>query len=170
MYDRLFERLGHRYIAAMLLATRLSGSIGGVLVVYYINLTLTLPEPTRSRFITSCAVVVVLAVILSLLMARWETRHLCTVLAQLFAGKTPDHETAVKAGREAVVFPDPSEGVFDVDGDRRHGGCDDALEPRVAADLRVVQLRQVMRVAIADNALANDECIEERLQDGRLDP
>jgi len=105
MWNQLFERLGHRYIAAMLLATRLSGSIGGVLVVYYVNLTLTLPEPTRHRFITSCAVVVVLAVILSLLMARWETRHLCTVLTQLFDGKTPDHETAIKAGREAVVFP-----------------------------------------------------------------
>jgi signal transduction histidine kinase len=50
-------------------------------------------------------VVVVLAVILSLLMARWETRHLCTVLTQLFDGRTPDHETAVKAGCEAVVFP-----------------------------------------------------------------
>ncbi|HJS07759.1 MAG TPA: ATP-binding protein [Pirellulales bacterium] len=105
MWNQLFERLGHRYIAAMLLATRLCGSIGGVLVVYYVNLTLTLPDPTRTRFVTSCAVVVVLAVILSLLMARWETRHLCTVLTQLFDGKTPDHETAVKAGREAVVFP-----------------------------------------------------------------
>jgi signal transduction histidine kinase len=105
MWHQLFERLGHRYIAAMLLATRLCGSIGGVLVVYYVNLTLTLPEPTRTRFVTSCAVVVVLAVILSLLMALWETRHLCTVLTQLFDGKTPDHETAIKAGREAVVFP-----------------------------------------------------------------
>ena len=43
MSNQLFERLGHRYIAAMLLATRLCGSIGGVLVVYYVNLTLTLP-------------------------------------------------------------------------------------------------------------------------------
>jgi signal transduction histidine kinase len=105
MWNQLFERLGHRYIAAMLLATRLCGSIGGVLVVYYVNLTLTLPDATQTRFVTSCAVVVVLAVILSLLMARWETRHLCTVLTQLFDGKSPDHETAVKAGREAVVFP-----------------------------------------------------------------
>jgi signal transduction histidine kinase len=105
MWNQLFERLGHRYVAAMLLATRLCGSIGGVLVVYYVNLTLTLPEPTRTRFITWCAVVVVLAVILSLLMARWETRHLHTVLKQLFDGRTPDHETAVRAGREAVVFP-----------------------------------------------------------------
>ena len=30
MFNRFFNRLGHHYIGAMLLATRLSGSIGGV--------------------------------------------------------------------------------------------------------------------------------------------
>ena len=105
MFDRLFERFGPRYVVVMLLATRVCGSIGGVLVVYYVNLTVTLPEPTRTRFIVACAVVVVVAVILSLILAAWETRHLNLVLRQLFTGQTPDPQTAVRAGEEAVAFP-----------------------------------------------------------------
>ena len=105
MLNRLFERLGHHYIGAMLLATRLPGSVGGLLVVYYINLTVTFPEPMRSRFVTACALVVLLALVLSILLARWETRHLCTALKLLRDGESPDPETAVKAGREAVIFP-----------------------------------------------------------------
>src|SRR5215210_6976185 len=95
MFDTLFERLNARYLTFMFLATRLCGSIGGALVVYYVNLTVTLHEPTRTRFIIACAVVVVLAVILSLICARWETRYLRKVLQQLFVGDKPDHETAV---------------------------------------------------------------------------
>src|SRR5262245_47107241 len=99
MFDDLFDRLKSRYLASMFLATRLSGSIGGALVVYYVNLTVTLPEPTLSRFILACATVVVMAVILSLICAYWETRHLSKVLNQLFAGETPDPATAIKAGQ-----------------------------------------------------------------------
>ena len=90
MFDQLFARLGRRYITAMLLATRLSGSIGGVAVVYYVNLTVTFPEATLNRFITACAIVVVLAVILSLICAHWETRHLQRVLRLLEKGQQPD--------------------------------------------------------------------------------
>jgi ABC-type branched-subunit amino acid transport system permease subunit len=105
MLNRLFDRLGRHYILAMLLATRLPGSVGGLLVVYYINLTVTFPEPMRNRFVTVCALVVVLAIVLALLLARWETRHLGKVLRLLRDGETPDRETALKAGREAVIFP-----------------------------------------------------------------
>jgi len=105
MFEQLFDRLGPRYLPAMFVATRLSGSTGGALVVYYVNLTVTLPEPTLSRFIFTCASVVLLAVILSLLFALWETRHLSVVLKQLFAGEEPDPAMAELAGREAVVLP-----------------------------------------------------------------
>src|SRR5689334_24575578 len=105
MFEQLFERLRSRYLLAMFIATRLSGSIGGALVVYYVNLTVTLPEPTLSRFIVTCAAVVLLAVILSLFWAIWETRHLSVVLRQLFSGQEPDPAVADKAGREAVVLP-----------------------------------------------------------------
>src|SRR5205085_1817722 len=74
-------------------------------VVYYVNLTVTFPEATLNRFITACAIVVVLAVILSLICARWETRHLQRVLRLLEKGQQPDKALADKAGREAVTFP-----------------------------------------------------------------
>jgi signal transduction histidine kinase len=105
MFEHLFERLTSRYLAAMFVATRLCGSLGGALVVYYVNLTVTLPEPTLTRFIFACTTVVIVAVILSLIVAGWETRHLRRTLAQLFSGETTDPETAAEAGREAVVFP-----------------------------------------------------------------
>ena len=105
MFEQIFERLGSRYLAAMFIATRISGSVGGALVVYYVNLTVTLPEPTLNRFIMACATVVILAVILSLICAVWETRHLSVVLKQLFADETPDPAMAVKAGQEAVLLP-----------------------------------------------------------------
>jgi signal transduction histidine kinase len=75
------------------------------LVVYYVNLTLTLSEPMRTHFIVSCAVVVVLAVILSLWVAHFETRHLRRVLRMLSRGEAPPPQLAEKAGREAMVFP-----------------------------------------------------------------
>jgi signal transduction histidine kinase len=105
MFEHLFERLTSRYLATMFIATRLCGSIGGALVVYYVNLTVSLPEPTLTRFIIACTTVVLLAVILSLIVAGWETRHLRPALAQLFAGKAPDPAITWEAGREAVIFP-----------------------------------------------------------------
>src|SRR5687768_6438608 len=105
MFDQLFNRLRDRYITAILLATRLFGSLGGVLVVYYVNLTLTLQEPMRSHFIVAAGIVVLLAVALSLLCASIETRNLRAVLKKLAAGENPDPIQAAKAGREAVLFP-----------------------------------------------------------------
>ena len=103
--DRLVRQLGPRYIAAMLLTTRACGSLGGALVVYYVNLTLTLEEPTRTRFIIVSAIVVLIAVVLALLTAMWETRHLRPALKLLKEGQRPDEGLAEAAGREAVLFP-----------------------------------------------------------------
>jgi len=105
MFEHLFERLTSRYLAAMFAATRLCGSLGGALVVYYVNLTVILPAPTLTRFIVACTTVVLVAVILSLIVAGWETRHLRRTLAQLFAGEAPDPAVAIQAGREAVLLP-----------------------------------------------------------------
>ena len=103
--EQLFNRFRHRYIEAMILATRAVGSIGGVLVVYYVHLTLTLPEPMRSHFIWSCALVVLLAICLSMTLGLWETRHLRRVLRMLAKGEKPDPELGERAGVEAVTFP-----------------------------------------------------------------
>ena len=105
MYERLFHRLGHYYFVVLLLATRVCGSVGGVLVVYYVNLTLTLSEPMRTSFITAAAVVVVIAVALATLWGFWETRHLRSALKMLARGEQPDAALAAAAGREAVIFP-----------------------------------------------------------------
>src|SRR3954453_10623025 len=105
IFDDLFDRLKFRYLDVLFLATRLSGSVGGALVVYYVNLTVTLQEPTLTRFIIACATVVVIAVILSLICAYYETRHLRTALQLLGEGKKPDPDTLLKAGAEAVTFP-----------------------------------------------------------------
>lgn len=105
MYDHLFHRLKHQYLLAVLLATRLCGSIGGVLVIYYVNLTLTLEEPMRSSFIRAATLVVVLAVALATGWAFWETRHLRAVLKMFARGERPDDVLADAAGREAVIFP-----------------------------------------------------------------
>ena len=106
MYERLFERLGHRYYwAVFLLATRLCGSIGGVLVVYYVNLTLKLDEPMRTSFIWAATLLVIGCVALTVLWAAWETRHLRRVLNMLSRGEQPDDALAESAGREAVALP-----------------------------------------------------------------
>src|SRR4051812_14848473 len=105
MYEELFARLGHRYIMVMMLATRICGSLGGALVVYYVNLTLTLSEPLRTHFWVSATVVVLLAVCLSIAFALWETRHLRKVLRLLEANQSPDPLLAAQAGREAITFP-----------------------------------------------------------------
>lgn len=104
MYERLFNRFGHHYLLVMLLATRVCGSVGGVLVVYYVNLTLTLPEPMRTSFIQAAMLVVLLAVGLAMSWAFWETRHLRAVLKMLAQGERPDKDIAEEAGREAVTF------------------------------------------------------------------
>ena len=74
--DNWVPRLGSSYILLMMILTRLCGSIGGVLVVYYVNLALTLPDQIRRHFHMVAAVVVTLSVVLTLLLALWETRRL----------------------------------------------------------------------------------------------
>src|SRR5438132_1380124 len=104
MTERLLRRLGHRYILAMMVGTRLFGSIGGVLVVYYVNLTLNLPEQIRHHFDILAVAVVAAAVVLTLLLALAETRNLRPVLRKLLRGEAVDPAQAVQAGREAVRF------------------------------------------------------------------
>jgi two-component system, sensor histidine kinase ChiS len=101
---RVLRRLGRHSILAMMIGTRLSGSIGGVLVVYYVNLTLNLSGPIRNHF-QAMAVGVVLAAILStVLLALRETRHLRRALDRLSRDVPVDAELESQAGREAVLF------------------------------------------------------------------
>ena len=105
MADRLFQRWGHHYILVMMIITRLYGVGGGMLVIYYVELTQKLPHPIRLHFWIVAGVVVVIAVVLSISLAMWETRHLRPVLRQIHAGEPIDPRHAAIAGREAVTLP-----------------------------------------------------------------
>jgi signal transduction histidine kinase len=103
--DRVLRRLGPHYILAMMLATRLSGSVAAVLVVYYVNLTLKLPAQVAIHFHLLASLVVSVTVALTVLLALWETRCLRRVLRQLHRGEPVEPEEGARAGRDAVLFP-----------------------------------------------------------------
>ncbi|HUG94227.1 MAG TPA: ATP-binding protein, partial [Planctomycetaceae bacterium] len=104
MAERLLHRFGHHYILVMMILTRIFGSVGGLLVIYYVELTLEMPAVVRTHFRVAAIVVVVIACTLTVLLALWETRNLRQVLRQLAAGEAIDAAQAALAGQEAVVF------------------------------------------------------------------
>src|ERR1700736_1677949 len=103
--DRLLRRFGHHYVLVLMLASRLLSSIGGAAVVYYVNLTLNLPQRVRDHFHVVAALAVAASVTLTVLLALWETRHLRRVLRRLRQGQAVAPALATLAGREAVLFP-----------------------------------------------------------------
>ncbi len=105
MFQRWVARLGPRYIVWMMVITRLSGLIGGALVVYYVRLTLDLSGPLQFHWNIAGAAVVLLAVTLMVLLALWETRKVRAVMHLLHRGCSFPAELGREAGREAVTFP-----------------------------------------------------------------
>lgn len=104
MAERLLQRFGHHYILVMMILTRLFGSVGGLLVIYYVELTLDLPDIIRRHFRIAAGVVVVIGCTLTVLLALWQTRNLRQVLRKMRSGEAIDTGEAAAAGREAVVF------------------------------------------------------------------
>ena len=102
--ERALSRLGGHYIVTMVLATRVFGSVGGFLVLYYVNLTTELPPVMRGHFDVLGAAMVVLAVALTVPLALWETRALRRVLWRLRRGEPVERELGRRAGGEAVLF------------------------------------------------------------------
>lgn len=102
--ERGFRRCGHHYILAMMIATRIFGSIGGLLVIYYIELALQLPHEVRMHFRAAALVVTANCSLLMLPLALWETRTLRRVIKQFRDGRSVPPEDASQAGREAVTF------------------------------------------------------------------
>ena len=105
MAERLFRRFGHHYILVMMLATRLSGSVGGLLVVYYVDLILSMPDRIRHDFHVLALLVVPLALVLTTACGMLETRRLRRVLRELENGEPTRPDEAARAGCEAVLFP-----------------------------------------------------------------
>lgn len=104
MIERILERFGHHYILVMMLATRVFGSVGGMLVIYYVELALKLPDEVRSHFRAASVVLVIFASTIMVLLANWETRTLRSVIKRIRGGEPVDPEEASEAGREAVTF------------------------------------------------------------------
>ena len=102
--EQLVARLGPAYIVWMMILTRLGGLIGGVAVVYYVRLALDLSGDLQYHFNIVAAVVVLLAVVATVLLALWETRTLRIVLRRLRLGHGIPDKMGREAGREAVVF------------------------------------------------------------------
>ncbi len=105
MLQRWVTRLGPAYIVWMMIITRLGGLIGGVLVVYYVGLTLDLSGALQFHWRVAAAAVVLNAVTVTVLLALWETRKLRAVMRLLHLGHPLPTELGRAAGREAVVFP-----------------------------------------------------------------
>jgi len=104
MTEWAFRKFGSQYILVMMLVTRVIGSAGGLLVIYYVNLTTSLPAELRWHFERAGMVVVAVTVAATVLLALWETRTLRRVLAQLIRGQEVNPSAARQAGRTAVLF------------------------------------------------------------------
>jgi signal transduction histidine kinase/CheY-like chemotaxis protein/HPt (histidine-containing phosphotransfer) domain-containing protein len=102
--EKYLKRFGHQYILLMMIVTRLGGSIGGLLVIYYVELTLRLPAEIRYHFRISAIVVVIQCVTSTVLIALWELRRVRHVLKCIERGEPFDPEYARQAGHDAVVF------------------------------------------------------------------
>jgi signal transduction histidine kinase len=105
MWIRAFRRLGPRYILAMMLVTRLLGSIGGLLTIYYVRITLVrLPDTANFHFHVAALLSIVAAVVATSILARCLTRNLRETLARLERGEPVDRPLGLAATREAVTF------------------------------------------------------------------
>lgn len=104
MAERLFKQFGHHYILVMMVVTRLFGSVGGLLVIYYVELALQLPATVRTHFRICSLIVVFIGCTLTVLLALWETRALRRVIERLRRGGYVSPPDSVAAGREAVTF------------------------------------------------------------------
>jgi signal transduction histidine kinase len=105
MLQQWVTRLGPAYIVWMMIATRLCGLIGGVLVVYYVRLTCELTGRLGFHWQIAGATVVLGCVTLTVFVGLWETRRLRAVMRLLRLGHPFPAELGREAGREAVVFP-----------------------------------------------------------------
>ncbi len=88
----------------MMLLTRPFNLIGGVLVIYYVNLTLTLSEQIQRFFVGGALVVIFGATLVTILMALKETKTLREVLKRLDRLDHVDEKMGQQAGAEAVLF------------------------------------------------------------------
>jgi len=105
MIEWLYNRFRARYIVVMMLITRLIGSIGGALVIYYVLLTTHMPDEMREHFVRAGMFLVPFAVLATVPLALWNTRVLRRVLQQLSRNGSVEPNDKRRAAEEAVRFP-----------------------------------------------------------------
>ena len=102
--DGFLRQLGARYILAMLILTRFFGSVGGLLVIYYVELALEMPSDVRTNFRLASLVVVIFAVAGTVLVGMWGTSRVRRVLSKIKSGEPIDRDLGTAAGLQAVTF------------------------------------------------------------------
>src|SRR5262245_20348514 len=96
MNIRVLNRYGSRYILVMMIVTRLVACVTGSLCVVYVNLTFQLSVDAQWHFALAAAAVILAAVVVTILMALWETRDLRHVL-----GASAAASRSITRGRNA---------------------------------------------------------------------
>src|SRR5262245_49781820 len=104
MVEWLFRKSRQHFILVMMLLTRLFCLVGGALVVYYVDLTITMAPEMWERFRIVAAFVIVISTLMTVLLSLWETRTLRSVLRDLEQDRPVDDVRARAAGAEAVQF------------------------------------------------------------------
>src|SRR5579872_819575 len=104
MHERLFKFWGAHFILVMMLLTRANCLVGGLLVVYYVDLTIQMPPHTQLQFEIVAGVVIVLSTVATVCLTLLETRALRAVLTRLLRGETVDRPLAERAATESVMY------------------------------------------------------------------
>jgi signal transduction histidine kinase len=105
MKERFLARFPQHYILVMMCVTRIFAFVIGGLCVWYVNLTFNLSLHTARHFEIAAVFVIGLTAVITVLMALWETPDLRRALLLLKDDRPVDLPLAVKAGRQAVMFP-----------------------------------------------------------------
>ncbi|MBL8848477.1 MAG: response regulator, partial [Planctomycetaceae bacterium] len=105
MLEKVFLRTGPRYIMLMMLATRAFAVVSGCLCIYYVHLGIELPPTAFRHLVCACLSVIGLAVVVTLGMAQYNTRHLRRLIGDMFAGRPVSDRIAELGSRQAVTFP-----------------------------------------------------------------
>lgn len=105
MLEKVFLRTGPRFIIVMMLATRAFAIVSGCLCIYYVHLGIELREGAYQHFVWSALSVIGVAVVVTVGLAQYNTRHLRLLISELFAGRRVSDALAERGSRQAVTFP-----------------------------------------------------------------
>jgi signal transduction histidine kinase len=105
MIEWIYRRTRHHFVTAMMVVTRLIGSVGGLFVLVYVHLSTPMPDEIRERFWYLGYWLVALSVALTVPLAVRNSRRLRGFLAKLDRGERFSEEEAKEAATEAIQFP-----------------------------------------------------------------